>query len=91
MEGNEFTFSLVQFLYHNCHKVNFRYGGSYIDSPDWIKKKKATINSKNKDDKCFKYAVTVTSNYEEIESCPERILNIKLCIHKYNWEGMNYL
>ena len=27
-----------------CHKVNFKRGGSYNDSPDWIKKKKATIN-----------------------------------------------
>ena len=43
---------LIQF---NCkyHKVNFKCGGSYIDSPDWIKKKKATINPKNTDDKCF--------------------------------------
>ena len=27
--------------------------GSFIDSPDWIEKKKGTINSKNADDKCF--------------------------------------
>ena len=27
--------------------------GSFIDSPDWIEKKKATINSKNTDDTCF--------------------------------------
>ena len=31
------------------------------------KKKKATINSKNTDDKCFRYAATVALNYEEIE------------------------
>ena len=27
--------------------------GSYIETPAWIKKKKATINVKNDDDKCF--------------------------------------
>ena len=32
----------------SCHKVNFRRGGSYIDSSDWIKKKKTTINPKIK-------------------------------------------
>ena len=36
---------------------------SYIDSPDWIKNKKATINTINKkDNKCFQYAVTVALN-----------------------------
>ena len=29
-----------------CHKVNLRCGGSYIDSQDWIKK--TAINPKNK-------------------------------------------
>ena len=38
-------------MYYKCHKVNFRPGGSYTDSPDWIKK--AAINPKNEDDKCF--------------------------------------
>ena len=30
---------------------NFKRGGSYRDSPDWIKKKIATINSINKNEK----------------------------------------
>ena len=45
----------------------FKRGGSYNDSPDWIKKKKATINPKNEDDKCFQYAATVALNHEEIK------------------------
>ena len=44
---------------------------------DWIKKKKATINPKNEDEKCFQYAVTVALNYGEIASHQERVLNIK--------------
>ena len=40
-------------MYYNCHEVIFKFGGLYIDSPDWIKKKKATINPKNTGDKCF--------------------------------------
>ena len=50
-------------MYYKCHKVNFRHEGSSIDSPNWIKKKKATVNPENKDDKCFHYAVTVLLNY----------------------------
>ena len=39
MRGSDCIFDSVQLLYYNCHKVNFKRGGSYIDSPDWIKKK----------------------------------------------------
>ena len=60
-------------MYYKCHKVSFIRGGSYIDSADWIKKKKATINPKNTDDKCFQYVVTIALNYEETESHPERV------------------
>ena len=31
--------------------------GSYIELPEWIKLKKACINIKNKDQKCFKYCI----------------------------------
>ena len=44
MKGSEFVFNYVQLLHYKCHKVNPNRGGSYIDSPDWIKNKKATIN-----------------------------------------------
>ena len=40
----------------------------HIDSPDWIKNKKETINPINKkDNKCFQYAATITLNLEEIK------------------------
>ena len=53
---------------------------------DWIKKKKATRNPKNKDGKCFWYTVTVALNYGEIESHPERVSTIK---YKFKWKGIN--
>ena len=40
-------------MYYKCHKLYFKCGGSCIDSPDWIKKKKTTINPKDEDDKSF--------------------------------------
>ena len=42
-------------------------GGTYIDSPKWLRNKKGTINPKNNDDKCFQFALTVALNYEQIE------------------------
>ena len=67
MKGSKFVFDYVKLLYYKCHKVNPNRSGSYIDSPDWIKKK-ATINPINKkENKCFQCAVAVTLNYEEIK------------------------
>ena len=76
-------------MYYKCHKVNFKHGGSYIDSLDWIKKK-ATINPKNTNDKCFQFAAGVALNYEEIKRNPEKASKIKPFIKKYNWKGINY-
>ena len=70
---------------------NSKHVGSYINSPDWVKNKKATINPINKkDNKYFQYAITVALNHEEIGKHPERITKIKPFINKYNWEGINY-
>ena len=52
MRGSEFIFIAVQLLHYKCHKVNFKRGISYINSPVWIKNK-ATINSKNEDVNAF--------------------------------------
>ena len=38
MKGNDLVFDSVQLLYYKFHKISFKRGGSYIDSPDWIKK-----------------------------------------------------
>ena len=67
MRGSNFIFDSVQLLYQNCHKINAKRGGSYIDSPDWIKQKNAAINPENTDDKCFQYPVTVALNYGKIK------------------------
>ena len=87
---SDFIFDSVQLMYYTCHIINFIRGGSCIDSPDWIKKKKAAINPKNTDDKCFQYSATVALNYEEIESHPERVSNIKPFINKCNSKGIYY-
>ena len=46
MEGSNFIFESVDLLCYSLHKISLNRGGSYIDSPDWIKNKKATKNPK---------------------------------------------
>ena len=92
MKGSEFVFDYVLLLYYKCHKINLNRGGSYIDSPHWIKSKKATMNPINKkDNKCFQYTVTVALKYDEIKKDPQRITKLKPFINKYNWEGVSFL
>ena len=85
MKSSEFFFDYVQLLYYKCHKINPNRGAIYIDSPDLIKSKKATINLINKKyNKCFQYAITVALNYKEIKKDPQRIAKTGPVINKYN-------
>ena len=52
IRGSEFVFDSVDALYYDLNNVSLSIGGSYVDSPKWLKKK-ATINPKNNDNKCF--------------------------------------
>ena len=90
MGGSEFVYDSVDALYYNLNKVSLSRGRSYIDSPKWLKNKKATINPKNNDDKCFQYALTVALNYEQINKNPQRISNIKPFIDQYNWKEIDF-
>ena len=75
MRRSEFVFDSVDLLYYELHKSSLNRGGSYIDSPKWLKNKKETINPKNNDKKCFQYPVTVALNHEQIKSHLEKISN----------------
>ena len=90
MRGSEFAYDSVDALYYNLNKISLSRGGSYIDSLKWLKNKKATINPKNKDDKCFQYALTVALSYEQIKDHPERISKIKPFTDKYNWKEIDF-
>ena len=72
MKGSEFIFDNTDALYYSLNKISLSRGGSCIDSPKWLKNKKATIYAKNNDEKCFQYALTVTLNHEQTKNNPER-------------------
>ena len=84
MKGIEFIFDSADVLYYNLNKISLRRGGSYIDSPEWLKNKNATINSKNNDDKCFQYALAVALSHEQVKKDPQRVSKIKPFIYQYN-------
>ena len=90
MRRSEFEFDGVNFLYYDFNKISINRGGSYIDSPKWLKNKKSTINPKNNDDQCFQYAVTLARNLDKIKKDPQRVSKIKPFIEKYNWKDIDF-
>ena len=90
MRGSEFEFDSVNFLQYDFNKTSINGGGSYIDSPIWLKDKKSTINPKNNDDKCFQYAVTLALNLDKIKKDPQRVSKVKPFIENYNWEDIDF-
>ena len=97
MRGSDFESDGVNFLYYDFNEISLNCGGSYIDSPKWLKDKKSTINPKNNDDKCFQYAVTLALNLDKINRDPQRISKkkiptkkIKPFIDQYNWKDIDF-
>ena len=78
-------------MYSKCHKKNPNHGWSYIDSPDWIRNKRTTINPTHKTyNKCFQYAVTFALNHKEIGKHTKRIAKIKRFVNKYKGKGIKF-
>ena len=90
LRGSEIEFVGVNFLYYDFNKLSINRGGSYIDSPKWLKDKKSTINPKNNDHKCFQYAATLALNLDKIKKDPQRISKIKPFIEQYNWKEIEF-
>ena len=64
----------IHMLYN---KYNPTRAGNYINLPKWISLKKACINIKNKDDKCFKYAIQCGSHKTYWNTHPENWYHYK--------------
>ena len=78
MKRSDFVFNSVDALHYKLHKISLNRRGSYIDSPKWLKDKKAAINSKSKgDNKCFQYAI---ASNQQINNHPEGIKKINLLL-----------
>ena len=88
--GSNFVFESVDSLTYHIHKINLKRGRSYKKSPEWILNKRATINPKSKDNKCFQYVITAALSHQKIENHPERISYIKPFIDQYNWKGIDF-
>ena len=62
MRASEFVFDYVESLNYIIHKVDLKRSGLYIETPEWLQIKGATINCQNDNDN----AITIALNYDQI-------------------------
>lgn len=87
--GSNWRFRTIVNL--EVHTVKYKplSGSSYIELPKELATKKAIVNPKNKDDECFKWAVTRALN--PVEDHPERITkDLKKQAMKIDWKDMGF-
>ena len=85
-----FTLDKIMHLYRNFHELAQTRFNSSNELPKWIKSKKAVINSQNKDEECFKWAVIAAFHHEEIKNDLERISLLMPYEKQYNWKGLEF-
>ena len=88
-EGSGWVFVEIENLTLHTSIWNPINAGSYIDLPKELKNRKAIINMKNEDDKCFMWSVLRALNPKDKN--PERIdEDLKSKEDTLNMEGINY-
>ena len=90
MKDSNFVFESVDLLYYSLHKITLKRGGSYIKSPEWVRNKKATINPKSTDNKCFRDAIMAVLNHNKIPNHLERIADLMPFFDQYNWKDIEF-
>ena len=84
--GSNFVFESVGLLSYHIHKTSLKRGNSYIKSPEWVANKKAIINQKNVDNRCFEYFIVVALHHKKFKNHPERIHGIRHYFScEYSW------
>ena len=87
-DGSEWYLKEIVQLEIHTTEHNPTKGSSYIDLPKWIKDKKAIINSKNRDDKCFLWCILRYLHPKERDA--EWIGDLKKYENSLNTKGITF-
>ena len=90
LRNSNFVFDGVLHMDIDFYRLNLTRGSSYVPLPDWLTKKKAIINPKNSDMKCFKWAVIAAMKWEEIGNNPERVSKLRRYEGDFDWSDTEF-
>ena len=86
--GSAWYFKEVEKLEIHTVEYNPTKGSSYIPLPDWISNKKAIVNIKNKDEKCFLWCILRYLHPKE--RVEERLTGLKKYEFSLNTKGITF-
>ena len=87
-DGSKWVFKEVEQLEIHTVEFNPTKGSSYINLPDWIKNKKAIVNIKNNDDKCFLWCILRYLHPKETHE--EKIKDLEKYEFSLNTKGITF-
>ena len=87
-KGSNWVFKEVIKLEIHTNEFNPTKGSSYTDLPSWIKNKKAIVNIKNKDEKCFLWCILRYLYPKERDE--ERIKDLEKYEFSLNTKGITF-
>ena len=87
-KGSNWVFKEVVKVEIHTVEYNPNKGSSYIDLPSWIKNKKAIVNIKNKDDKCFLWCILRYLHPRDRDE--ERIKDLEKYEFSLNTKGITF-
>ena len=87
-KGSGWYFKEVEKLEIHTAEYNPTKGSSYIPLPDWISNKKAIVNIKNKDEKCFIWCILRYLHPKERDE--ERIKDLEKYEFSLNTKGITF-
>ena len=90
LRDSKFVFDGIVYTDISIHRLNLTRGSSYIPLPDWLSKKKAILNPKNLDMKCFKRSVITALKWEEIDRDHQRVSKLRRYEDEFDWSGIRY-
>ena len=90
LSNSRFVFDEVLHMDVDFHRLDLTRRSSYLPLPDWLACKKVTINPKNVDRECFKWAVIAALRWEEINRDPKRISKLKKFEADFDWSGIGF-
>ena len=87
--GSDLVFKRVLYMVLHIHQYQPQRGGCHLQLPPKIAAKRACLQVKNEDEKCFLYAILVS-----IHNIPQEkakyLSNVKRYLHTVKHEGMTY-
>ena len=91
-ESSSSVYERVEKCNIHFHKIDPCRGSSFIDTPEWLKNKKATINLQNANNPyCFMYAIAIVLFHEALDNNPGRISkNLIEYVNAFSWHEIDF-